>query len=90
MFHFIYVSTFQLEPQLATNEHSERKLNEERALADQKRKECDDQLLYMAVRVITETSFKAHQGTDLAAFDKDPETNPGAAKCYRLPRSVLV
>ena len=34
----------------------------------------------MAVRVVTETSFKAHQGTDLTTFDGDPEQNPAAAK----------
>jgi ubiquitin carboxyl-terminal hydrolase 7 len=44
----------------------------------------------MVVRVITETSFKAHQGTDLTTFDRDPECNPAAAKHYRLLKSATV
>jgi ubiquitin carboxyl-terminal hydrolase 7 len=44
----------------------------------------------MAVRVITETSFKAHREIDLTTFEGDPESNPAAAKCYRLLRSTTV
>jgi len=44
----------------------------------------------MVVRVITETGFNAHQGTDLTTFDRDPECNPAAAKHYRLLKSTTV
>jgi ubiquitin carboxyl-terminal hydrolase 7 len=59
-------------------------------LRDQKQKEREEQHLYVAVRVITETTFKAHQGTDLTTFDGDPESNPAVAKHYRLLRSTTV
>lgn len=41
----------------------------------------------MGVRAILPSTFQHHGGTDLAAFDGNPETDPAAPKFYRTLRS---
>jgi ubiquitin carboxyl-terminal hydrolase 7 len=40
-------------------------------------------------RVVTEETYRAHSGTDLATFD-DPDKDPAAARTYRLRRASTV
>ena len=64
-------------------------MNDERALLERKRKEREEQHLYLSCAVITEDNFKSYQGFDLAAWDADPnlETSP---KFYRVLRASTV
>ncbi|RIA93964.1 hypothetical protein C1645_873749 [Glomus cerebriforme] len=50
-------------------EHLKRRLDEERALAEQKKKEIEERHLYLTIKVVTAEKFKNHQGFDLANFE---------------------
>ena len=65
----------------------ERKLDEEAAIREAKRKERDEQHLYLNARVITDDTFKAYHGLDLTDFTTSHEVDPSAARSYRLLRT---
>ncbi|CCF45370.1 ubiquitin carboxyl-terminal hydrolase, partial [Colletotrichum higginsianum] len=67
--------------------HLRSRFEEETALKEAKRKEKEEQHLYIYVKVITEQTFKAHGGTDLTSFDADHAEDEGAPKSYRVLRS---
>lgn len=46
-------------------------------MREQKKRDREEQHLYLNVKVITETQYKAHQGFDLASWD-DKEAPPEA------------
>ncbi|KAL8822613.1 MAG: hypothetical protein Q9191_006654, partial [Dirinaria sp. TL-2023a] len=69
--------------------HLAKQLNEERAAIERRRKEREEQHLYLHVGVIDEDSFKAYQGFDLTDWNL-PATAPGAPKPYRTLRSSTV
>ena len=69
--------------------HLERKLEEERLLREQKKKEREEQHLYMDAHVVTTESFKHHQGLDLVKWDQTPD-HPAASKHYRVLRAMKV
>lgn len=73
-----------------TPDHLQRRLEEEAAIKEARRREREEQHLYLGVRVITEQTFQAHHGTDLTTFDVSPDTEPGAAKYYRLRRTATI
>ncbi|ORY78391.1 putative ubiquitin carboxyl-terminal hydrolase 5 [Leucosporidium creatinivorum] len=50
-------------------EHLRMRLDKERKDAEQKKRERDEQHLYLTVKVITDETFQRHQGFDLATFD---------------------
>ncbi|EWC45003.1 hypothetical protein DRE_06283 [Drechslerella stenobrocha 248] len=62
--------------------HLQKRLDEEKALRDQRRKEREEQHLYMLAKLITNEQFKSHQGFDLAAWDH--QEVPSAPKYYRV------
>lgn len=66
-----------------------KQLNEERAAIERKRREREEQHLYLAVGVITEENFKAHQGFDLADWEIDP-LSPAAPQTHRILRTWTV
>jgi ubiquitin carboxyl-terminal hydrolase 7 len=72
------------------NAHLERRLEEEAAEREARRKEREESHLYLNVRVITDDSFRAYTGTDLTAFDLKNESEPSAARPYRLLRKTSV
>ena len=59
----------------------EKRLEDERLLLEARRKEREEQHLYLNIKVITEDTFKAHQSFDLAAMD-DKAT--GSILTYRV------
>ena len=71
------------------NPYTARQLNEDRSLLERKRKEREEQHLYLSCAVITEDNFRSYQGFDLAQWDADPtlETSP---KFYRVLRASTV
>jgi ubiquitin carboxyl-terminal hydrolase 7 len=68
----------------------ERKFEEELAAREARRKEREEQHLYLGVKAITEPTFQAHGGTDLTVFDANPETDPAAPRFYRTLRTATM
>lgn len=58
----------------------EEKIAEENAAKEQRRKEREEQHLFLKIRAISNKNFKAHGGFDLGSFEEkegqDPETVP--------------
>ncbi|KAF9979100.1 hypothetical protein BGZ73_006337 [Actinomortierella ambigua] len=63
-------------------EHLQRRLDDERALAESKRKERDESLLNLNARVISDEDFKAHGG-----FDLFNPISPTAGKVIKIKRA---
>ncbi|KAI9510844.1 ubiquitin carboxyl-terminal hydrolase 5 [Russula earlei] len=53
-----------------TPAHLKRRLDEERLQSEAKRRERDEQHLFLTAKVITEETFSQHEGFDLASFDE--------------------
>ena len=60
-----------------------KQLNEERAALERRRKEREEQHLYLSVGVVTEDNFKAYQGFDLTTWDIE-STGEAVPKVYRV------
>lgn len=60
-----------------------KQLNEERAAFERRRKEREEQHLYLSVGVVTEDNFKAYQGFDLTTWDAEYEGD-SVPKVYRV------
>lgn len=58
-------------------------------MLEQKRKEREEQHLYLSACVVTDENFKAHQGFDLAPWDAEPGS-PAAPKIHRILRTTTV
>lgn len=69
-----------------TPPHLAKQLNEEREAAELRRKEREEQHLYLSIGVITEDNFKAHQGFDLTDWDPD-EARDSTPKIHRVLRT---
>ncbi|KAK4185020.1 putative ubiquitin carboxyl-terminal hydrolase [Podospora australis] len=69
--------------------HLQRRFEEEHAAREAKRKEREEQHLYLGVKAITEVTFQAHGGTDLANFEATSD-EPGAPRYYRFLRTAPV
>jgi ubiquitin carboxyl-terminal hydrolase 7 len=50
--------------------HSERRLDEERLQLEAKKREREEQHLFLTAKVITDDTFVHHEGFDLATFDE--------------------
>ncbi|KFX95987.1 hypothetical protein V490_03572 [Pseudogymnoascus sp. VKM F-3557] len=72
-----------------TPSHLQKKLDEENALREARRKEREEQHLYLNARVMTDRTFREHSSTDLTTFDAS-EKEPGCAKNFRVLRSSTV
>lgn len=73
-----------------TPAHLRQRFEEEIALREAKRKEREEQHLYLGVRVITDETYKHHGGTDLTAMEANPEEDEAAPKHFRLLRSATM
>ncbi|EHK97964.1 putative Ubiquitin carboxyl-terminal hydrolase 21 [Glarea lozoyensis 74030] len=73
-----------------TPPHLQRKLDEEAAVREARKKERDEQHLYLWVKVITEDTYNAHGGTDLTNFDANHDVDPAAARPYRMLRKATL
>ncbi|WEW56134.1 ubiquitin-specific protease ubp15 [Emydomyces testavorans] len=67
----------------------EKKIADERAELAKRKKEREEQHLYMNVGLISDESFKHHHGFDLTSFDLE-STDPAAPKTYRILRTTVV
>jgi ubiquitin carboxyl-terminal hydrolase 7 len=74
-----------------TPPHLQKKLDEEAALREMRRKEREEQHLYLGCKVITEDTYRAHGATDLTSFERvHSEDEPAAPRFYRLLRKSTV
>ncbi|KAI9784883.1 MAG: hypothetical protein M1816_000578 [Peltula sp. TS41687] len=73
-----------------TPPHIEKRLEDERALREQRKKERDEQHLYLTLQVISDETFKHYQGLDLAVWDSDPNHDPAAPRIYRIRKSTTI
>lgn len=81
--------TLSLSPHCSsyTDSRPEKKLDDEAAIREARKKEREEQHLYLWVKVITPDTFKAYGGTDLTNFDlTHSEEEPAAPHAYRLLR----
>ncbi|KAK3501559.1 hypothetical protein B0T13DRAFT_446675 [Neurospora crassa] len=69
-----------------TPPHLRNRFAEELAAREARRKEREEQHLYIGVKVVTEATFQEHGGTDLTYFDTTPDQDPGAPMYYRVLR----
>lgn len=66
-----------------------KQLNEERAALEKKRKDREEQHLYLPISIVTEDAFKAFQGFDLTNWESDPNA-PSTPQTYRVLRASTV
>jgi len=69
---------------------AEKRLEEEAAEREARRKEREESHLYLNVRVITDDTYRAYGGTDLTYFDVKHDVDPAAAMSYRFLRKSTV
>ncbi|KAK0739732.1 hypothetical protein B0T21DRAFT_382697 [Apiosordaria backusii] len=69
-------------------EHLQRRFEQEHAAREAKRKEREEQHLYLGVKAVTDATFKAHGGVDLTAFDAPVDSEPGSYRQYKLLRTA--
>jgi ubiquitin carboxyl-terminal hydrolase 7 len=72
-----------------TPEFLTHKFEREAAEREAKRKEKEEQHLYLPVKAITQSSFQQHGGVDLAAFDVAPD-DPAAPRTFRALRTMTM
>ncbi|KAK9894556.1 cysteine proteinase [Cystobasidium minutum MCA 4210] len=71
-----------------TPPHLRYRLEKEKKDAEAKRREREEQHLYLTAKVITDETFKKHQGFDLANFDERNAAIPVApVTSYRVPKN---
>jgi ubiquitin carboxyl-terminal hydrolase 7 len=73
-----------------TPAHLQKRLEEEAAAREAKRKEREEQHLYLPVKAVTEHTFQSHGATDLTNFDSDPKENPAAPKYYKMMKKATM
>lgn len=64
-------------------------MNRERAAIERRRREREEQHLYLPVSVVTERDFKTYQGFDLTDWDADPSSD-ASPKAHRVLRTMTV
>lgn len=75
---------------LLADSRAAKQLNEEKALMERKRKEREEQHLYMQMGVVTDENFKAFQGFDLCAWEGVEPGSDAAPKTYRILRTSTI
>ncbi|KAF8522231.1 hypothetical protein BU17DRAFT_87330 [Hysterangium stoloniferum] len=69
-----------------TPAHLKSRLESERLEAEQRKREREEQHLYLTAKIITDESFQQHQGFDLASFD-DKNWPPSELQNFRILKS---
>ncbi|CAK7224311.1 ubiquitin-specific protease ubp15 [Sporothrix curviconia] len=70
--------------------HIQARFEDEAVAREAKRRERDEQHLYIGMRVITNHTFQQHTGFDLTNFDSSPDADPAAPRVYRILRTATV
>ena len=69
--------------------HIERKLTEERAELERRKKEREEAHFYLTVRLISDLTFQNHHSFDLVNWDAPPN-DPAAAQQHRILRTTKI
>ncbi|KAI4116187.1 MAG: hypothetical protein LQ345_003350 [Seirophora villosa] len=72
-----------------TPTHLARQLDDERIALEKRRKEREEQHLYLHVHVVTDDNFKAHQGFDLTSWEIESNA-PSSPQMYRVLKNSTV
>ena len=64
-------------------------MNEEKAAIERRRRERDEQHLYIPTGVVTEANFRAYQGFDITSWEVDP-ASANAPKIHRILKTMTV
>lgn len=59
-------------------------------MREAKKRERDEQHLYLGVKAITEATFEKHGNTDMTSFDANPDEDPSAPRYYRMLRTATM
>lgn len=70
--------------------HLQQRIDEETASREARRKEQREAHLYMMAKVITDDTFRNYGGTDLCAFEANPEVDSAAPRSYRVRRAMTM
>lgn len=68
----------------------EARFEEERAFREAKRKEKEEQHLYLHVKVASDPQFRAHQGFDLAVLDEKNPHREAAPVNYKMLKTATI
>ncbi|KAI9654798.1 MAG: hypothetical protein M1821_005792 [Bathelium mastoideum] len=79
----------RIEEDVEPPSHLERKLAEERALIEKRRREREEAHLYMNVQVATEDNFRAYQGFDIVQWSAESNTPP-APRSYKILKTTTL
>ncbi|KAI1864897.1 hypothetical protein JX265_004097 [Neoarthrinium moseri] len=71
-----------------TPAHLQKRLEEEAAAREAKKREREEQHLYCPVKVVTPNTFEHHGATDLTNFDGDPKEDPAAPRFYKMKKKA--
>ena len=82
-------SLFGLRLRYFTDSNIAKQLQEERTALEKRRRDKEEQHLYLPVSVVTEDNFKSHQGFDLTNWESDPDS-PSAPQIHRVLRASTV
>lgn len=66
------------------------RFEEEVAFREARRREQKEAHLFMMAKVITDQTFRSYGGTDLCAFDANPEVDLAAPRQYRIRRNMTM
>ncbi|OZJ04728.1 hypothetical protein BZG36_01825 [Bifiguratus adelaidae] len=67
-------------------DHLKRRLDEEKSLQEQRRKQQKEMHLFMNVKIITDDTFRAHRGFDLFSNEEKPSGTPSDGSIFRVKR----
>lgn len=70
--------------------HIRNRFEEEAVAREAKRKERDEQHLYIGMKVITTETFRNHAAFDLTNFDAPPDSDAAAPRVYRILRTTTI
>lgn len=90
----VYIRESRLDEVLLSDEdvdpppHLAKKIAEERAVLEKRRKEREEAHLYMEIQAATIENFRAHQGFDIVAFKGEASSVEAIPKLYRILRST--
>ncbi|KAB5575494.1 hypothetical protein GE09DRAFT_594410 [Coniochaeta sp. 2T2.1] len=73
-----------------TPQHLQKRFEEENAAREARKRERDEQHLYLGVKAITEATFEQHGGTDMTSFDANPDADPSAPRYYKMLRTATM
>lgn len=73
-----------------TPQHLHQRFEEETAAREARKKEREEQHLFINVKAITEETFKHHGGTDMTTFDPSADQEPAAPRIYRILRTATM